>query len=55
MGSFVKIKLLQNGETNLSFTDVGKSCQNRDFLTWQICILTVFAKNKTLAKFPNLQ
>ena len=50
MRSFVKIKPSQNGGINLSFTDVGKSCQNREFLTWQICFLTLFAKNKILAK-----
>ena len=36
--SFVKIKPSLNGVTNLSFTDVGKSCQNWEFLMWQICL-----------------
>ena len=42
--SFVKIKLSQNGEITLSFTDIGKSCSSHKFLTWQICLLTLFAK-----------
>ena len=27
-------------------TDVGKSCQSGEFLTWQICLLALFAKIK---------
>ena len=42
----MKIKTSQNGETNMLFTDVGKSCQNRIFLTWQISLLTLFEKIK---------
>ena len=44
-----------NGENLLSFTDVGKSCQIRDFLTWQIRLLTLFAKINFSRSFPNLQ
>ena len=36
-------------------TDVGKSCQIREFLTWLICLLMLFAKIKLSRKFPNLQ
>ena len=46
---------LQNGEANLSSTDAGKSCQNREFSTRQICLLMLFAKTKFSRKFPNLQ
>ena len=35
----------------LSFTDIGKSCPSRDFLTSQICILTLFAKIKSRENF----
>ena len=31
MRNFTKIKPLENGEITLRFTDVGKSCPNRDF------------------------
>ena len=48
MRSFVKIKPLWNGENTLSFTDVG------NFLKWQICLLTLFAKIKFSPKFSNL-
>ena len=41
---FSKIKPSRNRENSLSFTDVGKSCQSREFLQWQICLLTLFAK-----------
>ena len=44
MGSFAKIKPLQKGENSLSFTVVGIACQSREFFTWQICLLTLFAK-----------
>ena len=37
---------LRNGENSLSFTDIGKACQCREFFTWQICLLTIFAKIK---------
>ena len=40
---------------SLSFTDIGKSCSSRDFLTSQICLLTLFAKIKFSRKFLNLQ
>ena len=53
--SFVKIKSLRNGEITLSFIDVGKSCLSREFLTSQICILTLFSKIKISRKFPKLQ
>ena len=35
----------------LSFTDVGKSCPTREFLTSQICILMLFAKIEFSRKF----
>ena len=54
-GSFVRMKPSRNGEITLSFTDVGKSCPSREFLTWHLCILTLFAKKKILAKFPDSQ
>ena len=44
--SFVKIIPLQNGKISLMITDVDKSCPSCEFLTWQICLLTVFAKIK---------
>ena len=44
--SFVKINSLRNGEINLSFTDIDKSCTSRKFLTSQIGLLTLFAKIK---------
>ena len=55
MRSFVKIKHLQNGEISLSFTDVGESCSSCEFLTGQICLLTLFAKIKFSQNFPDLQ
>ena len=55
MRSFAKIKSSRNGEVTLSFTDEGKSCPNRDILTLQICLLTLFAKIKFSRKFPDLQ
>ena len=45
----VKIKII------LLFTDVGKSCHSHKFLTWQICLLTPFAKIKFTRKFLNFQ
>ena len=53
--SFVKISPSRNCDITLSFTNGGKSCPNREFLTSQICLLTLFAKIKFLRKFPNLQ
>ena len=53
--SFVKTKPLQNGEIHLIFTDEGKSCPSREFLTWQMCLLMLFPKMKCSRKFPNLQ
>ena len=32
MGSFMKIKLLQNGQITLLFIDVDKSCPSQEFL-----------------------
>ena len=54
MRSFVKIKLSRNGKSTLSFTVICKSCASHEFLTWQICLLTIFAKNKILAKISEL-
>ena len=42
----MKIKPSKNGEITLSFTDIGKSCQRRELLTLQICLLTLFAEIK---------
>ena len=49
------IKLSQNGEITLSFTDVGKSYPSHEFLMRQVCLLTLFAKIKFLQNFSNLQ
>ena len=51
--SFVKIKTSRIGEIILSFTDTSKSSPCREFLTSQICVLTLFAKIKFSRKFPN--
>ena len=45
----------KKGEITLSFTDIGNSCPSREYLTFQICILTLFAKIKFSRKFPDLQ
>ena len=45
----------RNGGNTLSFSDVGKSCLSREFLTSQICIFTLIAKIKFSRNFPNLQ
>ena len=55
MQSFAKIKPLRNDDCALSFSDIGKSYQIREFLKWKICILTLFAKIKFSRKFPNSQ
>ena len=55
MRSFVKIESSRNGEITMSFTDVGKSCPSREFLTSQMCLLMLFAKIKFSRKFQNLQ
>ena len=49
MRSFVKIKSSRNGEITLSFTDKGKSCRSRKFLTSQMSFNAV-SENKILAK-----
>ena len=46
MPSFTKVKSLRNGKITLLFTNVGKSCSSCQFLTSQICILTLLAKIK---------
>ena len=53
----VKVKPSRNGQITLLFTDVfvGKSCPSNEILTWQMSILTLFAKIKFLLEFPNLQ
>ena len=53
--SFVKIKPLRSGQITLPFTDVGKPCPNREFKTWQICLLTISAKIKFSRKYSILQ
>ena len=40
---------------SLSLSDVGKSCSSSEFVTWQICLLTLFLKIKFSQKFPNSQ
>ena len=55
MQSFVKIKSSQSREITLSITDIGKSCPSREFLTSQVCLLTLFAKIKFSQKNPDLQ
>ena len=47
--------ILAKWRINLSFTDIGKSCPSHDFLTYHICLLTLFAKIKFSRKFPDLQ
>ena len=51
----MKIKSSQIGKITLSFTDISKSCPCREFLTSQICVLTLFVKIKFLQKCQNLQ
>ena len=55
MQSFVKIKSSCKGEITLLFTDKGKACPSREFLTSQICLLMLFAKIKFSQKIPILQ
>ena len=55
MQSFVKIKPLKNSDVTLLFTDIGKSCPSREFLTSEICLFTIFAKIKFSQKFQILQ
>ena len=52
---FLKIESSQNGEITPSFTDIGKSCPSREFLTSQICLLMLFATIKLSRKFLDLQ
>ena len=42
MLSFVKIMSSRNGKITLLFTYTCKSCPSREFLTSQICFLTLF-------------
>ena len=51
----MKIKSSQIDKFTLSFADISKSRPCREFLTSQICVLTLFAKIKFSLKFPNLQ
>ena len=55
MRNFMNLKSSRNGEITLSFTDAGKSCPSREFLIWQICLLTLFSKIKFSRKYLNLQ
>ena len=51
----MKIKSSRNGGITLLFTDVGILYHSRDFLTSQICLITLFAaENKILAKISGL-
>ena len=52
-GFIFEIKPSGKNEITLSFTDVGKSSPSRQFQTWQICLLTLFAKIKFSGKVPN--
>ena len=54
MRSFLKIKLLRNGEITLWFTDAGKSCPSCHFLMSQICFNAI-CKNEILVKYSKLQ
>ena len=47
----MKIKSSRNGEITLSFTDIGKSCPSSEFLTLQICLLTLLAKINSCGNF----
>ena len=51
----MKIKSSRNGEINILFTDIYKSCPSCKFSTSQICILALFVKIKFSGKFPDLQ
>ena len=55
MQSSMKIKPLQNGEIILRSTGICKSCPSQEFLTLQICLLTLFTKIKFSRKLLNLQ
>ena len=55
MRSFVKIKSSRFCAITLSFTDTGETCPIREFLTPQICLLSLFARIKFSKQFPNLQ
>ena len=55
MRSFIKIKPLRKRAITLSFTDIDKSCFSGEFITSQICLLTLFTKIKFSRNFPNLQ
>ena len=50
MRSFAKIKASCNGENSLSFTDVVKSCQSRDFFYVANMSFNAIRENKILAK-----
>ena len=50
MQSFAQTKSSRNGKITLSITDIGKSCTSCEFLAPEECLLTLFAKNKILAK-----
>ena len=41
---FMEIRTSQNGEITLSITDIGKSCSSREFLTSQVCLLTIYSR-----------
>ena len=46
----MKINPSQSGETNLSFTDVGKSCQNLDFFNVANMPFITIHENEILEK-----
>ena len=52
---FRKNKPSQDGEITLPFTDAGLSCPSREFLTWKIRLLTLFARIEFPRKLPDLQ
>ena len=52
---FRENKTSRNVKITLSYTDIGKSCPSHEFLTSQICLLTLFAKTKFSRKFADLQ
>ena len=52
---FRENKILENGETTLSFTDIVLSCTSRDFFSVANMLFNAIRENKVLAKFPDLQ
>ena len=49
------MKSSRNREITLLISDIGKLCLSREFLTSQVCLLTLFAKIKFSRKFQDLR